>query len=222
MSAVGARSSVFLLAQNRLLREALTRILDKKTDLRVVGSVALSEMSIDLIVQAMPDVLVMDSLSLDAAHLEFIREVQRGVEGLKVVLIGMDAEEQDFLQSVRAGTLGYVLKDASALEVVSTVRAVANGEAVCPPRLCAALFRYLARQCDHVPNLQVKTGLGLTTREQQLVLLIGRGMTNKEIACELRLAEQTVRNHVHRMLRKVGANDRLTVVELCRLQGLPV
>jgi DNA-binding NarL/FixJ family response regulator len=64
--------------------------------------------------------------------------------------------------------------------------------------------------------------LGLSTREQQLVLLIARGMTNKEIAAELHLAEQTVRNHVHRMLRKAGANDRLQVVELCRMQGLRV
>ena len=114
------------------------------------------------------------------------------------------------------------MKDASALEVVTTVRGVAAGEAACPPRLCAVLFRYLARQLDQVPSYQVKMGLGLTNREQQLVFLIGRGLTNKEIASELQLADQTVRNHVHRMLRKVGANDRLAVVEMCRMQGLPV
>jgi DNA-binding NarL/FixJ family response regulator len=80
----------------------------------------------------------------------------------------------------------------------------------------------VARQWNQVPSFQVKVSLGLTNREQQLVLLIGRGLTNKEIAAKLQLAEQTVRNHVHRMLRKVGANDRLAVVELCRMQGLPV
>jgi DNA-binding NarL/FixJ family response regulator len=118
--------------------------------------------------------------------------------------------------------MGYVLKDASALEVVETIREVVAGEAVCPPQLCTFLFRYVARQSHHVPNFHVKLGLGLTHREQQLVLLIGRGLTNKEIASELNLAEQTVRNHVHRMLRKVGASDRLAVVELCRMQGLAV
>jgi DNA-binding NarL/FixJ family response regulator len=102
------------------------------------------------------------------------------------------------------------------------VRAVANGEAACPAQLGASLFRYVARQSDHVPSFQVKVRLGLTSREQQLVGLIGRGLTNKEIAGQLQLAEQTVRNHVHRMLRKVGANDRLAVVEVCRMQGLPV
>jgi two-component system, NarL family, response regulator DevR len=217
-----ASAAVFLLAQNRLLREALTRILCKKSDMEVVGSCALSPAAMGDIAQACPDVLVMDSLGTGTGQLEFLREVQRAVPGLKVVLIGMDPDERLFLQAVREGALGYVLEDASAIEVVNTVRAVAGGEAVCPPRLCTALFRYVARQRASVPNFHVKVNLGLTNREQQLVLLIGRGMTNKQIACQLQLAEQTVRNHVHRMLRKVGASDRFAVVELCRMQGLHV
>jgi two-component system, NarL family, response regulator DevR len=137
-------------------------------------------------------------------------------------MIGMDADEQSFLHSVQEGALGYLVKDASAAEIASAVRTVANGEAVCPAQLCTSLFRYVARQRKQVPSFHVKVSLGLTNREQQLVLLIGRGMTNKEIASQLCLAEQTVRNHVHRMLRKVGANDRLAVVEMCRMHGLPV
>jgi DNA-binding NarL/FixJ family response regulator len=215
-------AAVFLLAQNRLLREALARVLDKKTDISVVGASAFSSSTLEQIVATATDVLVMDSFTATVSNREFLREVQRGVDGLKIVMIGMDAEEQEFIQSVREGALGYVLKDASALEVVATVRAVASGEAVCPSQLSAALFRYIARQSDQLPSFRVKVNLGLTGREQQLVSLIGRGLTNKEIASQLQLAEQTVRNHVHRMLRKVGASDRLAVVELCRMQGLPV
>jgi two-component system, NarL family, response regulator DesR len=84
------------------------------------------------------------------------------------------------------------------------------------------LFQYVAQQRNRFPSLQARTSLGLTSREQQLVRLIALGLTNKEIATELNLAEQTVRNHVHRMLRKVGANHRLAMVEMCRLQGLTV
>lgn len=217
-----ASAAVFLLAQNRLLREALTRILCKKNDLTVVGSCSLSPTAPDEITNASPDVLVMDSFGTSSSQLEFLREIRRSLPGLKVVLIGMDADEQLFLQAVREGALGYVLEDASAIEVVNAVRAVAMGDGVCPPRLCSTLFRYVARQGSNVPNFHVRMNLGLTNREQQLVLLIGRGMTNKEIATQLQLAEQTVRNHVHRMLRKVGANDRFAVVELCRMQGLPI
>ncbi len=222
MSATVERVGVFLLAENRLLREALARILDKKSDITVVGACSFSPPVVEQIIKARPDVLVMDSFTSATSHVEFIREARCRVHGLKVVMIGMDPDEQAFLRSVREGAMGYVLKDASALEVVAAVRAVASDEGVCPPQLCAALFRYVARQWNQVPSFQVKVSLGLTNREQQLVLLIGRGLTNKEIATQLQLAEQTVRNHVHRMLRKVGANDRLAVVELCRMQGLPV
>ena len=73
-----------------------------------------------------------------------------------------------------------------------------------------------------MPNFHVRTKLGLTNREQQLVGLISRGLTNKQIAAELGLAEQTVRNHVHRMLRKLGASHRLAMVDICRMEGAAV
>jgi two-component system, NarL family, response regulator DevR len=213
---------VFLLAENRLLREALARIFSKKSDITLVGACDFSPLVIEQTKAVVPDVLLMDSFSAVLSHLKFIPEVRLAIPGIKVVLIGMDADEQAFLQVVRGGAVGFLLKDASALEVVESVRAVANGEAVCPSQLCLSLFRYVARQCDHLPSFQLKASLGLSNREQQLVGLIGQGLTNKEIASQLNLSEQTVRNHVHRMLRKVGVSDRLAVVELCRIQGLPV
>jgi DNA-binding NarL/FixJ family response regulator len=82
------------------------------------------------------------------------------------------------------------------------------------------LFNQVASQSPAPAGFQVRQILGLTRREQQLVQMIGRGLTNKEISAELNLSENTVKNHVHRMLRKVGANDRLGAVEVCRLQGL--
>ena len=91
-----------------------------------------------------------------------------------------------------------------------------------PADLCACLFRYVSRQWNQVPNYQAKTKLGLTNREQQLLLLISRGLTNKEIASHLQLSDQTVRNHVHRMLRKLGADNRHAAVEMCRMQGMAV
>jgi DNA-binding NarL/FixJ family response regulator len=214
-------ASVFLLAQNRLLREALARILHNKSDISVVGSCCLSPTAMEQIIAAAPAVLVMDSFTTNLAQLEFVRSAQQSMPGIRLVMIGMDPDGQHFLQAIQEGAMGYVLKDASALEVVAAVRAVADGDAVCPPQLCAFLFRFVARQ-NQVPNFHVRTQLGLTNREQQLVGLISRGLTNKEIAVQLHLAEQTVRNHVHRMLRKVGASHRLAVVEMCRMQGMPI
>src|SRR5450631_1655618 len=211
---------VFILAENRLLREALSRLLSKKSDIRVVGACAFSPQVVEDISAAAPDVLLSDSMSAGLPDLQLIPEVRAAVPGLKVVMIGMDARPDAFLQAVRDGVAGYVLKDASAIEVASAVRAVASNQAVCPPDLCLTLFQYVASERSHALSFRLKHNLGLTRREQQLVQLIGSGLTNKEIASQLNLSEQTVKNHVHRMLQKLGAEDRLAAVELCRMSGV--
>lgn len=210
---------VFILAENRLLREALTRILSKKSDLRVVGASAFSPDVVDQIRGVAPDVLLSDSAAVALSDLRLVSEVRAAIPGLKVVMIGMDADQETFLRGVREGIVGYVLKDASAMEVASAVRSVANDEAVCPPGLCLTLFERVASHSTHPGNFALRYNLGLTRREQQLVQMIGRGLTNKEIAGQLNLSEQTVKNHVHRILRKLGASDRLSAVELCRAPG---
>jgi DNA-binding NarL/FixJ family response regulator len=207
---------VFILAENRLLREALTRILNKKSDIRVVAASPFSPDVVELISNAAPDVLLSDSAAVALSELRLVSEVHAAIPGLKVVLIGMDADRETFLRAVRDGVVGYVLKDASALEVAAAVRSVANDEAVCPPSLCLALFERVADQNTHPATFVIRHNLGLTRREQQLVQLISHGLTNKEIAAQLNLSEQTVKNHIHRMLRKLGATDRLGAVELCR------
>ena len=213
--------SVFLLAQNRLLREALARILSKKDDISIVGDCSFSQDSFDSIVRAAPDVLVIDAFTTNLAHLEFLREVRQNLPGVKLVMIGMESEGQPFLEAIREGARGYIVKDASALEVVGAIRTVANGGAVCSPDLCGFLFDFAARR-NQLPSFHARSTLGLTNREQQLVKFIARGCTNKEIANELQLAEHTVRNHIHRMLRKLGATHRLAVVDICRTEGIAV
>jgi DNA-binding NarL/FixJ family response regulator len=210
---------VFILAENRLLREALTRILSKKSDIRVVGASAFSPDVVEQISSAAPDVLLSDSAAVALSELRLVSEVRAAIPGLKVVMIGMEADRETFLRAVRDGVVGYVLKDASAMEVAAAVRCVANDEAVCPPSLSLALFERVASQNNHPSNFVIRRNLGLTRREQQLVQLISHGLTNKEIAAQLHLSEQTVKNHIHRMLRKLGATDRLGAVELCRTPG---
>jgi DNA-binding NarL/FixJ family response regulator len=210
---------VFILAENRLLREALTRILSKKSDIRVVGASAFSPDVVGQISGAAPDVLLSDSTAVALSDLRLVSEVRAAIPGLKVVMIGMDSEPETFLRAVKEGIVGFVLKDASAMEVAAAVRSVANGEAVCPPSLCLALFEHVANQNTSPARFVIRHNLGLTRREQQLVQMISGGLTNKEIASQLNLSEQTVKNHVHRMLRKVGATDRLGAVELCRMPG---
>jgi DNA-binding NarL/FixJ family response regulator len=119
----------------------------------------------------------------------------------------------------RAGISGYLLHDASSDEVLDGVRALHAGRAVCPGVLCAALFRYFESEGVSMACVSPRRRLGLTRREQQLVPLIAKGLTNKEIANHFSVSEQTVKNHLYRMKQKIGAEDRLDIVQLYRTQG---
>lgn len=213
-------AAVFLVAENRLLREALLRILSKKDDIRVVGAGSYGPAALEQIISTRANLVVLDSVSPVLAEQGLVRELHRLNPAIRVVMVGMEADEEVFLRVIQAGAVGYILKDASALEVARTIRAVAAGEAVCPALLSVVLFQWVARHKPVIPSLHLKNRLGLSRREQQLVGLIQTGLTNKEMASRLNLSEQTVKNHVHRMLRKVGAPDRLSIVEACRNEGL--
>jgi DNA-binding NarL/FixJ family response regulator len=204
--------SVFLVAENRLLREALAKIMKKKANVCVVGDSSYCLQAVEQIVSAGPDVLVLDS-AMYLADQEFLREIRRLLSDLKLLMIGMDPDEQVFLQAIRAGAAGYVLKDASAADVISAIRAVAQGEGICPPRLCRFLFDQVAQHLKGSATTRVRIQEGLTRREQQLVPLIAQGLTNKEIAKQLNLSEQTIKNHIHRIIQKVGSHDRMSVGE---------
>jgi DNA-binding NarL/FixJ family response regulator len=210
---------VFLLAESRLLRELFARVLARRNDIRVVGAGTPSLQSLSEVIAANPDVLLCDSLGPALSIGELLLEVRRNLPAVSIVMFGMDADQEKFLTAVHQGVTGYVLKDASAADVAGAIRAVSNGESVCPPTLCRALFDHVAGSEAWRPGVQVRQNLGLTRREQQLVQLLSEGLTNKEIAATFNLAEQTVKNHVRRMLRKVGATDRLEAIERWRELG---
>ena len=209
-------SSVFLVAGNRLLREALARLLNRSGDFNVCGVSPCLPDTTSSVGASGAEVLILDSVTARLSDCEFICEIVSRVPSMKVVLIDMDNDREIFLECVRAGAMGYILKDASAAEVVSGVHAVAQGQAVCPPELSVYLFRAFSRQCTAVPSARIKLEFGLTRRQQQIVPLIAQGLTNKEIASHLNLSEQTIKNHIHGIMRRVGADDRLQVIDLTR------
>jgi DNA-binding NarL/FixJ family response regulator len=213
---------IFLLVDSRLLREALGRILKRRTDVLIAGEAARSPDAGAQIIHSACDVLLIDPMSTPPLDLQFLSDLHHSVPRLRVVMVGMDDNESVFLGAVRAGVSGYLLKDASAGEVLTAIRSVAQGEAVCPPRLCMALCNVVARTASFRPDVTLTLNLGLTRRQKDLIPLIAQGLTNKEIACRLNLSEQTIKNHVHRMLRKVGVRDRMGVVEKVRIESMVV
>jgi two-component system NarL family response regulator len=212
---------VYLLAGNRLLREALAKLLQKRGDIGLLGATGLSPQIVEQVVAAAPHVLLCDLAVDTLSKLQITREIRKAVPGIRILMIGMEADDKAFIQAVSDGIAGYLLKEASAAEIADAIHAVANNEAVCPPSLCRALFDHVSsRENSTSSQFSIRPDLGLTRRELQLVQMIARGLTNKEIAAQLNLSENTIKNHVHRMLRKLGAEDRIEMVEACRGQQL--
>lgn len=211
-------TKVFVATRNRLLGEALFRLFENEKDVRVVGQAGHWSENTEQITKVRPDVFLLNPASPSLTDFEYLQEVHRRFPQLKVVLFGMEEDENVFFEAVRQGTVGYILQDANPPDVVAAVRAVARGEAVCPPRLCLLLFNHVARQrAAPIPLLHIQSELGLTRRERELVPMIAQGLTNKEIATALNVAEQTVKNHIHRIIRKAGGSNRFDVAQLCKL-----
>ena len=211
----------FLLIENRLLREALVRLFRKRPDLVVVGQASSPDETPLGILETQCNVLVGDSFL--PPRLPASLAAKSGTPaGFKIILVGMEPDEERFMTAVRSGVTGYLLQDASASDVVAAVRAVFRGEAVCPPQLCSTLFRFVAQMAKEMPLQNSTSKPDLTLRQQQLVTLVAKGLTNKEIASHLNLSEFTVRNHIHRILKQVDAVSRSEAVETIRAYGYSV
>jgi NarL family two-component system response regulator LiaR len=213
--------NVYLVAENRLLREALLRLLQKRADLSVVGH-SDSPATAASVMEAHPcDVLLVDSLSLLYATRSAPPSIEQFEESkTRIVLFGMNEDRELFLKAVHAGVTAYLLKDASAADVIGAIRRVAQGEAVCPPRLCFALLQHVLKHSILTKNaLLLEPKFNLTRRQQELVELLLQKLTNKEIAAKMNLSEFTVKGHVRRIMRQLEAANRHEAVEMIRANG---
>jgi DNA-binding NarL/FixJ family response regulator len=205
--------AVSLVCENRLLREALIRIL-KRANVALTAACGSSAESLKLIVASQPEVVVLDSFGRDMEDSSVLSQMRQSLPAAKLLMVGMEAHEDQFLLAVREGALGYVLRDASAADVLAAIRALLAGEAVCPACFSATLFRHASQQLAMRHNLQTRGRQStLSRREQQITELLSGGLTNKEIANRLHLSSHTVKNHIHRILHKTGVTHRTSFME---------
>ena len=219
-AAGASKVRTYVLAENQLVREALCRVLGRHEKISVVGGQTEAASELGGLAKNSVGVLVLVSRERPQADLEQIAAVREQAPALRILLIGSAQDDAEFLQYVRAGISGYLWRDASSEDVVRAIENVHAGKAVCPGELCAALFRFFEYAEPRLSFGSPSQRLGLTRREQQIVPLIAKGFTNKEIANHFCLSEQTVKNHLSRMKHKIGAEDRLSIVQRFRHHGL--
>ena len=220
----GMPTKLIVVIENRMLREAITALLQKQSDLSIEASIRYSASAYQIIASSGCQILLADQASAAAFPANFISDLLSSTPGRKAILFGMENDPELFLQAVRSGISGYLLGEASAEEIISAIRRVIAGEAVSPPRLCHHLFQFVARttrEGSMILNQRLCHRLGLTARQQQLTALMARGFTNKEIAESMHISEFTVKNHVHRIMRRLNAQSRYAAVQTVCDNNLP-
>ncbi|WAZ19506.1 response regulator transcription factor [Streptomyces cinnabarinus] len=198
---------VFLLDDHEVVRRGVRDLLNDEPDITVVGEAATVEQALVRVPALRPQVAVLDVRLPDGDGVTVCRELRSRMPELACLMLTSFDDEDALLDSIMAGASGYVLKQIQGSDLVSAVRTVAAGQSLLDPsattRLMARL-RHDQRQEEEPDPLP-----GLTDREREILALIGEGLTNRQIGQRLYLAEKTVKNHISRLLAKLGVERRI-------------
>ncbi|MFE6910810.1 response regulator [Streptomyces erythrochromogenes] len=199
---------VFLLDDHEVVRRGLRDLLDAEADLTVVGEAATADQALARGPALRPDVAVLDVRLPDGDGIAVCRELRSRLPDLACLMLTSFDDEDALLDAIMAGAAGYVLKQIKGTDLVSAVRTVATGQSMLDPATTARLMRSLrAPEAAGAPG---DTRLAaLSERERAVLELIGEGLTNRQIAKRLYLSEKTVKNHISRLLGKLGVERRV-------------
>jgi DNA-binding NarL/FixJ family response regulator len=208
--------TVAIIDDNRLVREALTAMLNKLADVRVVAS---GVVDAKFLADTKPHVLLLDVGLRDQDSLRVAAALKKETPSAKIIVMDLIPVNEDIVEFVNAGVSGFVLKDASFDEFVGTIRAVAGGAKVLPPRMTESLFSQIAKEADGGRSEQTLEDVRMTRREREVIELIGEGLSNKEIAQRLNIATHTVKSHVRNVMEKLALHTRLQIAAYSHREG---
>lgn len=201
---------VLIVDDQSLFREGLRTLLDLRADIRVVGEAADGEEAVRLAATLRPDVVLMDIRMpvLDGAAAT--RRLRERVPDARVIALTTFDDDEYVFESLRAGAVGYLLKDTPSENLAEAIRAAARGESFLQPSVAAKVVAEFARLSGHEPSNATPAALPepLSGRELEILRHLASGASNKEISAALFIAEGTVKNHVTNILGKLGVRDR--------------
>jgi DNA-binding NarL/FixJ family response regulator len=205
---------VLIVDDHALFRRGLEMVLDEETDIELVGQASDGSEATQRAAESLPDVVLMDIRMPKSSGIDACRAMKEAAPSTKIVMLTISDEEEDLFEAIRAGASGYLLKDIPLDEVAEAVRAVHGGQSLISPSMAGKLlteFATLARRNEEEPPQQVPAPK-LTDREMEVLKLVAKGMNNRDIAKELFISENTVKNHVRNILEKLQIHSRMEAV----------
>jgi two-component system, NarL family, response regulator DevR len=194
---------VFLLDDHEVVRRGLKEMLEAEDDIDVVGEASTAGMALAGIAESSPDVAVLDVRLPDGNGVEVCREVRARDPKIGCLMLTSFSDDEALFDAIMAGAAGYLLKDVRGQDLVDAIRRVAAGDSLLDPTLTGKVLERLRRGDEEDPRLK-----SLTDQERRILSLIAEGLTNRQIADQLHLAEKTVKNYVSNLLAKLGMHRR--------------
>ena len=214
---------VLVVDDHALFRRGLEMVLTEEPDIELVGEASDGAEAVEKAGEALPDVVLMDIRMPKSSGIEACRAMKEVSPSAKIVMLTISDEEEDLFEAIRAGASGYLLKDLPLDEVAETVRAVHGGQSLINPSMAGKLlteFATLANRDSADDRAAPVAAPKLTDREMEVLKLVARGMNNRDIAKELFISENTVKNHVRNILEKLQIHSRMEAVMIAVRQKL--
>jgi DNA-binding NarL/FixJ family response regulator len=212
---------VLLVDDQALFREGLETLLSVHKDIQVAGQASNGQEALEVAAQVRPDVVLMDLRMPVLDGVQATRLLKEAQPRCRVIVLTTFDDDEYVFDALRAGAAGYLLKDVASARLVEAIRATARGESILEPSVAAKVIAEFTRVSSLVPAAQMEQLVEpLSERELEILALIARGASNKEIAGQLFIAEGTVKNHVTHILGKLGVRDRTQAALKARELGL--
>jgi DNA-binding NarL/FixJ family response regulator len=206
--------NLLIIEDNRMLREGITAMIEKESDLAMMAALGWSETTLTKVSDSKPDVLLLGFSLANQDSFELLQSVKMNCPETKVIIIDIVPLQSHIVPFIRAGVSGFLLKDASTDDFLSTIRSVSVGEKVLPLNLTESLFSQIVNQAVAVNTEKISRrfeAVRLTQRELQVIDCVSEGITNKEIADKLCISVYTVKSHIHNILEKLALHSRIQI-----------
>jgi len=194
---------VFLIDDHDIVRKGVRALLESEGDIQIVGEASTLADARRLLPVLQPRVVVLDTQLPDGSGIDLCRELRSLSPDSRALVLTLDDTEESIVAAMHAGAVGYVLKQVEAGSLLSAVRTIASGHSLIDPVLARRMITWMEQATDAPAELA-----GLTDQQLRILSLLAEGLTNKEIGSRLYLAEKTVKNHVTRILAKLGVQRR--------------
>jgi DNA-binding NarL/FixJ family response regulator len=211
-AAAGEPIRVLVVDDHALFRRGLEMVLGQEPDVEVVGEAADGAEAVAKASALLPDIVLMDVRMPRRSGIEACTAIKDVVPSAKIVMLTISDEEADLYEAIKAGASGYLLKEISIDEVASAIRAVAGGQSLISPSMASKLLSEFATMIKKTDERHQVPAPRLTERELEVLKLVARGLNNRDIAKELFISENTVKNHIRNILEKLQLHSRMEAV----------